>query len=144
MSSICLVTIATTVLFVTLRTLGYLGSLPSKNATSSTSHITAVIAQSVVTDLTVCIFPPTGHSSACILDPCIWRRVEKDLYLHTSQRRAWLYVALANERELSAEDLLVTDIRVDDPEPSSGTPWESRSGGIWVLRSKFLAILTRL
>ena len=46
-------------------------------------------------------------------------------------------MALANEKELSAGDLLVTDIRVDDPEPSSDTLWESRDAGIWVLRSKF-------
>jgi len=50
-----------------------------------------------------------------------------------------LYVALANEEELVAEDLLVMDIRVGEPphNSSSDQSWESRHGGIWVLRSKF-------
>ncbi|KAM7209849.1 Metallo-dependent phosphatase [Rhypophila decipiens] len=82
---------------------------------------------------------PDLPPSTCELDPRIWHRIEKDLYLYTSQQSAWLYVALANEQELAAEDLLVVDIRVGDPppNPSSGRSWESRPGGIWVLRSKF-------
>lgn len=65
--------------------------------------------------------------------------MEKGLYLYTSKQSAWLYVALANEEELVAVDLLVTDIRVGEPPPnlSLDHSWESRSGGIWVLRSKF-------
>jgi len=87
----------------------------------------------------MCIFSPTVPPSTCELDPRIWHRVEKDLYLYTSQQSAWLYVALANEEELVAEDLLVMDIRVGEPppNPSSDHSWESRPGGIWVLRSKF-------
>ena len=120
-----------------LRALEFFRVLPSKAATSSTSLTTAVVAHPVVTDLTVCISSPTVPPSTCELDPRIWHRVEKDLYLYTSQQRAWLYVALANEEELVAEDLLVTDIRVGEPNPSSDHSWESRPGGIWVLRSKF-------
>jgi len=99
----------------------------------------AVVPHPVVTDLTVRIFSPTVPPSTCELDPRIWHRIEKDLYLYTSQQSAWLYVALANEQELAAEDLLVVDIRVGDPppNPSSGRSWESRPGGIWVLRNKF-------
>jgi len=50
-----------------------------------------------------------------------------------------LYVALENKEELVAEDLVVTDIRVGEPppNPSSDHSWESRPGGIWMLRSKF-------
>lgn len=105
----------------------------------STPHTTAVVAQPVVRDLTVCIFSPTVSPSTCELDPRIWHRVEKELYLYTSQHSAWLYIALANEEELTAEDLLVIDIRVGDPppNPSAGHSWESRPGGIWVLRIKF-------
>ncbi|KAH8592611.1 Metallo-dependent phosphatase-like protein [Bisporella sp. PMI_857] len=105
---------------------------------SSTPYTTAV-AHPVVTDLTICIFSSTVSASTCELDPRIWHRIEKDLYLYTSQQSAWLYVALANEEELTAEDLLVMDIRVGEPppNPSSGHSWESRPGGIWVLRSKF-------
>ncbi|MCJ1379608.1 purple acid phosphatase [Xylographa soralifera] len=116
-----------------------LGLFTSKTATSSTPHTTAIITQPVVTDLTVCILSPTVSPSTCKLDPGKWLRIEKELYLHTSQQSAWLYVALANEEELTAEDLLVVDIRVGEspPHPSLGHSWESRSGGIWVLKSKF-------
>jgi hypothetical protein len=122
-----------------LRAFEFLGVFPSKTATSSTPHTTAVVAHPVVTDLTICIFSQTVSPSTCELDPRIWHRIEKELYLYTSQQSAWLYVALANEEELAAEDLLVMDIRVGKPppNPSSGHSWESRPGGIWVLRSKF-------
>ena len=132
----CHFTIASAVLAIMLRALEFFG-VPSKAATSSTSLTTAVVAHPVVTDLTVCISSPTVPPSTCELDPRVWHRVEKDLYLYTSQQCAWLYVALANEEELVAEDLLVTDIRVGEPNPSSDHSWESRPSGIWVLRSKF-------
>lgn len=109
---------------------------PSKAATASPSHTTAVVVpHPVVTDLTICISPP----STCELDPRVWHRVEKDLYLYESEQRAWLYLALTNEEELVAEDLLVTDIKVGEPPPilSLDRPWDSRPGGIWVQKSKF-------
>lgn len=97
-----------------------------------------VVPQPVVTDLTVCISLQTVSPSTCELDPRIWHRIEKDLYLYTSQQSAWLYVALAKEEELAAGDLVVMDIRVGEPpNSSSGHSWESRPGSIWVLRSKF-------
>ncbi|WEW59281.1 hypothetical protein PRK78_004750 [Emydomyces testavorans] len=104
---------------------------------ASTFNIATIVAHPVVKDLTVCISPTI--SPTCDLDPRIWHRIEKELYLYTSQQSAWLYVALANEEELAAEDLLVMDIRVGEPppNPSSDHSWESRPGGIWVLRSKF-------
>jgi hypothetical protein len=112
---------------------------PSKIGTLSTPYTNAILAHPVVTDLTVCILSPTVSPSTCELDPQLWHRIEKQLYLHTSQQSAWLYVALVNEEELATEDLLVMDIRVGEPPPdhSSGRSWESRPGGIWLLRSKF-------
>ncbi|KAK0713404.1 Metallo-dependent phosphatase-like protein [Lasiosphaeria miniovina] len=103
----------------------------------------AFVPHPVVTDLTVCVFSPTVSPSTCKLDPRIWHRVEKDLYLYTCQQSAWLYVALANEEELADGDLVVVDIKVGDPPPSSGSghSWESRPGGIWVLRSKFSGMI---
>lgn len=105
---------------------------------SSTPHTTAIVSYPIVTDLTVCIFSTSVSPSTCELDTRIWHRIEKDLYLYTSQQSAWLYVALANEEELTTDDLLVMDIRVGGPppNPSSGHSWESRPCGIWVLRSK--------
>lgn len=98
-----------------------------------------VVAHPVVTDVTIHIFSRTVPPSFFEPDPQVWHRVEKELYLSTSQQSAWLYVALANEEILAAEDLLVMDIRVGEPPSncSSGHSWESRPGGIWVLRSKF-------
>lgn len=112
-------------------------------ATSSTPHTTATVPHTVVTDLTIRIFSPTVSPPTCGPDPRIWHRIEKELYLYTARQTAWLYVALANEEELAPEDLLVMDIRVGDlpPNPSSGHSWESRPGGIWVLRSKFSGMI---
>lgn len=118
-----------------LHILDLIRGLTFEAATAFPSHTTAVVPHPVITDLTVCISPP----STCELDPRVWHRVEKDLYLYTSKQSAWLYVALANEKELLAEDLLVTDIKVGEPPPNLclDHSWESRPGGIWVLRSKF-------
>jgi hypothetical protein len=116
MSALRLASAIVVLLAVIHRALEFLGVFPSKTATASTPPTTAVVAHPVVTDLTVC-------TSTCELDPRIWHRIEKELYLYTSQQMAWLYVALANEDELVvAEDLLVMDIRVGErpPNPSSG------------------------
>ncbi|KAK4068500.1 hypothetical protein Purlil1_13796 [Purpureocillium lilacinum] len=110
----------------------------------STSHPTAVVPHPVVTDLTICIFSPIVSPPTCEPDPRIWHRIEKELYLHTSQQNAWLYVALAREEELAAEDLLVVmDIRVGDrpPSPNSDHSWERRPGGIWLLRDKYSGMI---
>ncbi|KKY13892.1 putative phosphatase dcr2 [Phaeomoniella chlamydospora] len=100
----------------------------SKAARLSAPQTKTVVIHPVVTDLTVS--PPTREQ-----DLLNWHRIEKDLFLYTSQP-AWLYVALANEERLTAEDLVVTDIRVGEPPPNPDS-WDSRPGGIWLLRSKF-------
>lgn len=124
-----------------LHTFEFLGGFLSKETTSSTSHTATAVAHPVVTDLTVYTSSRTDPPSTCDLEPRKWYRVEKDLYLYTSSRQsAWLYVQLANEKELGEEDLLVMDIRVGmapPPNPGSYHTWESRPGGIWMLRSKF-------
>ncbi|CAJ2506162.1 Uu.00g002920.m01.CDS01 [Anthostomella pinea] len=99
----------------------------------------ADIAHPVATDLTICIFSSPVSPCAHELNSWKWHRIDKDLYLHTSQQSAYLYVALANKEKLAAEDLLVMDIRVGQApsDPSPGHSWESRPGGIWVLRGNF-------
>ena len=124
-----------------LPTLESLGVIPSQRVTSSAPHKTVTVAHPVVTDLTVYITSPTDSSSIFEPDPQIWHRLEKELFLHKSpsQQRAWLYVALVNEEHLEPEDFIVMDIIVGEP-PSgqgSGSFWESRPGGISLLRGKF-------
>lgn len=119
--------------------LGVLKHSLSKTATSSIANTMAVVAHPIVTDLTISIFSPTDSPPTCELDTQKWHRIEKELYLHTSRQTAWLYITLANEEELTADDLLVMDIRVGKlpPDAGLGCSWESRPCGIWVLRSKF-------
>lgn len=109
-----------------------LASPDALSATTMMSHL-------IVTDLTVCTFSSTISPSTCELDPRIWHCIKKDLYQYTPQQSAWLYVAKVKEEQLAAEDLVVMDIKVGEPPltPNSGHLWESRPGGIWVLRSKF-------
>jgi hypothetical protein len=137
--------IASAVLVVVVRTLLRFFS-PPKAATSSDSHTTVVVAHPVVTDVTLCVFSPTVTPSTCALDPHRWHRIDKELYLYTAQQSAWLYVARAKEEELGAEDLVVTNIRVGEPPPNSGLDrsWESRPGGIWVLRSNFCGKISQV
>ncbi|KFY85186.1 hypothetical protein V500_08638 [Pseudogymnoascus sp. VKM F-4518 (FW-2643)] len=95
-------------------------------------------AHLVVTDLNVIISPTASPP----ISDSKWHRIEKELYLYTSQQSAWLYVALANKAELrAAEDLVVVNICVGERPPTSSSPlWESRPCGIWVLRRKFSTI----
>lgn len=95
--------------------------------------------RTVITDLTINFCSPTDRSSTCALDPLQWSRVEKELYLHTTQQSAWLHVKQKKVGELSSSDLVVTDIRVGDrlPDFESDRSWEIRPGGIWLLRSGY-------
>lgn len=90
----------------------------------------------VVTDLTIRSSETTENFPTCART---WHRMEKELYLHTSRQSAWLYVALADEEELTAEDFLIVDVRVGEPpsELSLECSWESRPNGVWLLRRRF-------
>lgn len=128
-----------------LQALSRLGLSTPKLAKSSIDRATPVVANPVVTDLTVCIFSSHRPFSTGRSDSRTWYRIEKDLYLYKSHQSAWLYVALANEEELAAEDLVVVDITVGEPAPNASLDycWESRPGGIWVLRSSFSGNIER-
>jgi hypothetical protein len=106
----------------------------------SSHKMTQGNAHTIVTDLTIS-FSPTDSPSTCAIDPKRWHRIEKDLLLHKAQQNAWLHIAQAEEKELSADDLVVTEIRVSELPPggASDNSWESRPGGIWVLRSNYTA-----
>lgn len=91
----------------------------------------------IVTDLTICFCSPA--TSTCAINPLQFYRIEKDLYQYTAKESAWLHVAQVKEKELTSDDLVVTQIRVDELPPSitSDDAWEARPGGIWVLRSNY-------
>ncbi|KAF4547288.1 Calcineurin-like phosphoesterase-like protein 9 [Elsinoe fawcettii] len=99
---------------------------------------TALSAGPIVTDLTLCYStqPPTSANASP--KSRTWRRVNKELYLDSSSTKAWVYIAIAGAEELEDDDLFVTDIQVGErPHSDSAShEWESRAGGIWVLRSQ--------
>lgn len=99
------------------------------------------IANVIVTDLTIHVFPSTNIPTDLELDSGQWHRVEKELYSYSSQHCAWLYVQIADAEKLTAEDEVVMNIGVgvQPPQLDPDLPWESRSGGIWIMKSRFSA-----
>ena len=90
----------------------------------------------VVTDVTIKFCSTTDPPPTCTSDPLRWHRIEKDLYLHAAQQSAWLHITRMDEKELTAKDLVVTDIRVGELRPPNPS-WESRPAGMWLLRSQY-------
>ncbi|KAK5113639.1 hypothetical protein LTR62_003266 [Meristemomyces frigidus] len=96
----------------------------------------------VVTDITVTFCSTTNPFSQCRLDPDKWQRVEKDLYLKSGWvQSAYLHVRRRKEEELIMGEKVVMDVRVGRLDPGIAEKghgeeqWESRPGGIWILRS---------
>jgi 3',5'-cyclic AMP phosphodiesterase CpdA len=96
----------------------------------------------VVTDVTLTTCSSLNPLSSCRLDPLIWSRIEKDLYLHSGWfSSAYLHVQRKKEQELTPEDKVVVGLRVGRIDPTVGEKgqqqerWESRPGNIWLLRS---------
>ena len=117
-----------------------IGSLKLSSSSSSTiATMQFDMAHILVTDVTVSFCSPSDVPSACALDPMRWHRIEKELYLHSAQQSAWLHFAQAKERQLTVNDLVITDIAISRlrPKSSSEQEWESRPGGIWVQRHNY-------
>ncbi|KAF7533859.1 hypothetical protein G7054_g6744 [Neopestalotiopsis clavispora] len=109
--------------------------LPSTAALPLLPYNKTDIDLPVITDLTL---------STQELDSRIWCRIEKDLYLYTSQKskqKAWVYFRTIDEGSISVDDLVVTDVKVgDSPVDSTASAlpsWERRPFGVWISRSKF-------
>ncbi|KAF2741877.1 Metallo-dependent phosphatase [Sporormia fimetaria CBS 119925] len=72
--------------------------------------------------------------------PDSWRRIEKDLYLHTGcGKSAWLLVSQVAQCDLEPSSLVVTDVRISStlsPRERSET-WEEREAGFWVQRRPY-------
>lgn len=110
----------------------------------------AIPTAPVVTNLSVHIDPSSTPFSDCDrdcdLDRTNWYRIEKDLCLHEGGRKAWLYVELRDPGELTAEDLVVTDIQAGVTRPFACPTglWTDRGGGLSVRRERFPAEIDRV
>ncbi|OJD25970.1 hypothetical protein ACJ73_02655 [Blastomyces percursus] len=92
----------------------------------------------VVTDVTVTTCSSLNIFSSCTLDPEIWHRIEKDLYLGTGwTSSAFLYIQRKKEEDLLPADSIVVDLKMGRLDPGAGTDkkWEPRPAGIWLLRT---------
>ncbi|CAJ2507939.1 Uu.00g091250.m01.CDS01 [Anthostomella pinea] len=96
----------------------------------------------IIIDITIAQCSTVNIFSSCKLDPEVWHRVEKDLYLDQAwTSSAYVHVRRKKEEELTANDKVVVDVTVGRLDPSTGVKgqadvrWESRPGGLWILRS---------
>ena len=96
----------------------------------------------VLTDITITTCTSVNPFSSCQLDPNVWHRIEKDLYLGNGVlSSAFLHVRRMREEDLTADDRVVVDVTVGRLNPSAaekareGEQWESRPMGLWVKRS---------
>ncbi|KAL1984087.1 hypothetical protein VTN96DRAFT_9587 [Rasamsonia emersonii] len=109
------------------------------------SHLPTHYPGFVVTDVTIATCSALNIFSSCTLDPAVWHKVDKDLYLGSSWTSgAYLHFQRKREEELLENDKVVVDLRVSRLNPAGaaakdGTKqaeeWESRPGGIWLKRS---------
>ena len=110
--------------------------------TSIHSALPSHHAGSVVTDITISFCSSLNPLSSCRLDPSEWHRIEKDLYLNSGWvKSAWVHVQRKKEEELTTDDKVVVGVKIGRLDPAVGEKgehaerWESRPGGIWILRS---------
>lgn len=114
----------------------------------------------VITDITAVQCNSINPFSNCDLDPEIWHRVDKELYLGKAMfGSAYVYVRRKREEELTPDDKVVMDVtvgRMDPGKAGAADPatnskkgssnvhtghkeeeerWESRPLGLWVRRS---------
>ena len=119
--------------------LEYLAVWPSTTSSTNSPTMNREVANTIVTDLTIQFCSSIDVTSNNASDSGRWHRLEKDLYLHTDQQSAWLYIGQAKEKDLSTSDLVVTDIKISEERPIAGSKasWEPRPGGIWLSRSNY-------
>ncbi|KAI0398147.1 calcineurin-like phosphoesterase [Xylariaceae sp. FL0594] len=96
----------------------------------------------VVTDITITKCSRVNIFSSCKLDPDVWHRIDKNLYLgNTWVSSAYVHVQRKKEEDLAPDDKVVIDVKVGSIDPSGDgqvqaqARWESRAAGLWILRS---------
>jgi hypothetical protein len=96
----------------------------------------------VITDVQITKCSSLHPFRSCELDPALWFRINKDLYLGKAMvSTAYLHVRRKKEEELTPEDKVVVDITVGRLNPGADAKahdddlWEAREAGIWIKRS---------
>lgn len=94
----------------------------------------------MVTDVTVVTCSKLSPLSSCDLDPKVWHRLPKELYLKSTWfSEAYVYVQRKHEEELTDDDKVVIDVMVGRLEPKDKEPsedkWEPRPSGLWLKRT---------
>lgn len=101
----------------------------------------------VVTDITITKCNKVNIFSSCKLDPEVWHRIDKDLYLGKPLiSSAYVHVQRKKEGDLTVDDKVVIDVKVGSVNPSSSATkvqsdadadavWEAKGTGLWILRS---------
>ena len=113
-------------------------------------------AGTVITDITLTKCSSVNVFSSCKLDPALWHRIDKDLYLRKGMfSSAFLHVQRKREEDLTPEDHVVVDVSVGRLNPDVAAAksaklgargdtrdghkgeekWETRPGGLWIKRS---------
>ncbi|KIW02701.1 uncharacterized protein PV09_06139 [Verruconis gallopava] len=102
------------------------------------THLPAHHPGLVVTDITV----KTCSFSSCKLDPAVWHRIEKDLFLKSGWiTKSYVHIQRKKEEDLKPEDKVVMDVKVGRLDPGkqdgaeNGELWEKRPAGLWIKRS---------
>lgn len=97
----------------------------------------------VITDVTISQCSSLNVFSSCSLDPDVWHRIDKDLFLGKSFSSAYIHIQRKKEEDLKADDKVVVDATVGRLDPSTtekgqndkGEKWEARPAGLWIKRS---------
>ncbi|KAK4114875.1 Metallo-dependent phosphatase [Canariomyces notabilis] len=97
----------------------------------------------VITDVALRQCSTLNVFSSCKLDPAVWHRIDKDLYLGKGLfSSAYLHVQHKREEELTADDKVVIDLAVGRLNPGANEKggkgqekWEARPAGLWIKRS---------
>ncbi|KAG6355889.1 hypothetical protein INS49_015273 [Diaporthe citri] len=96
----------------------------------------------LITDITIKKCSSINVFSSCRLDPDVWHRIEKDLYLgRTVVSSAYIHVRRKKEEELTSDDKVIIDVNVGRLDPGTNRKgqaderWEPREAGLWIKRS---------
>lgn len=96
----------------------------------------------LITDITIKKCSTINVFSSCRLDPDVWHRIEKDLYLgKTVVTSAYIHVRRKKEEELTSDDKVIIDVNVGRLDPGTNKKgqaderWEPREAGLWIKRS---------